>query len=65
MRATRRRRREGLRCITLDLRDSVTDRLIRLSYLRSDEREDKNELLLALYRFLDHSALGGAHRGFR
>jgi hypothetical protein len=62
MRATRRRRREGLRCILLDLRDDEIDRLIALGHLRQADREDKNEVLLALYRFLDHSALGGGHR---
>jgi hypothetical protein len=62
MRASRRRRREGLRCITLDLRDSEIDRLIELGHLRQADREDKNQMLLGLYRFLDKSDLGGAHR---
>jgi hypothetical protein len=62
MRETRRRRQEGLRCMTLDLRDAEIDRLIALGHLRQADREDKNEVLLALYRFLDESTLGGAHR---
>lgn len=45
MRASRRRRQEGLRCITLDLRDAEIDQLIQLGHLRPDEREDNNELL--------------------
>jgi hypothetical protein len=62
MRASRRRRREGLRCILLDLRDAEIDRLIAFGHLRQADREDKNEVLLALYRFLDESTLGGGHR---
>jgi hypothetical protein len=62
MRETRRRRREGLRCITLDLRDVEIDRLVELGHLRQADREDKNQVLLALYRFLDGSALGDVHR---
>src|SRR3954471_19926278 len=62
MRESRRRRREGLRCITLDLRATEIDRLIELGHLHQDERNDKNAVLLALYLFLDASALGGAHR---
>ena len=61
MRASRRRRREGLRCVTLDLRQSEIDRLIDLGHLRRDERDDKNQVLLALYRFLDQGALGDPH----
>ena len=61
MRASRQRRRAGLRCITLDLREAEIDRLIELDYLREAARGDKNQVLLALYRFLDNSALGGAH----
>jgi hypothetical protein len=48
--------------MTLDLCDAEIDRLIELGHLRQADREDKNEVLLALYRFLDESTLGGAHR---
>src|SRR3954468_3852488 len=77
MRAHRQRRREGLRCVTLDLRDDEIERLIGLGHLRQDDRKDKkpgllgqdagkdkNAVLLALSQFLDGSALGGAHREF-
>jgi hypothetical protein len=50
MRAYRQRRRDGMRCVTLDLRDSEIDRLIELGHLRRDDRADQNRLLLALYR---------------
>ena len=61
MRASRRRRREGLRCVTLDLRKDEVDRLIQLGHLRQADREDRNQVLLALYCFLDQSPLGDAH----
>jgi len=51
MRASRQRRRAGLRCITLDLREAEIDRLIELGYLGDANRDDKNQVLLALYRF--------------
>ena len=60
MRASRQRQREGLRCVTLELREVEIDRLIDLGHLRQDDREDRNQVLLALYRFLDYSALGDA-----
>ena len=60
MRASRQRRREGLRCITLELRETEIDRLIELGHLRRGDQEDRNQVLLALYRFLDYSALGDA-----
>ena len=62
MRASRQRRREGLRCVTLELREAEIDRLIDLGHLRQDEREDRKQVLLALYLFLDYSALGDPHR---
>jgi hypothetical protein len=61
MRETRRRRREGMRCVMLDLREAEIDRLIQLGYLSTEDRGDRNQVLLALYRFLDNSPLGGEH----
>ena len=61
MRAHRQRRQEGLRCVTLDLRDAEISRLIELGHLRQADRDDKNQVLLGLYRFLDHSPLGDPH----
>ena len=61
MRASRQRRRAGLRCITVDLRKSEIDHLIELGYLRDTDRNDNNQVLAALYRFLDRSALGDRH----
>ena len=48
----------GSRRVTLDLPEAFVDRLIDLGHLRRADREDRNQVLLALYRFLDLSALG-------
>ena len=54
--------RRGSRRVTLDLPEAFVDRLIDLGHLRQDEREDRKQVLLALYLFLDYSALGDPHR---
>jgi hypothetical protein len=61
MRASRQRRREGLRCITLDVRVTEIGRLIELGHLRQDDCQNKDQVQLALYRFLDQTALGDVH----
>jgi hypothetical protein len=48
--------------VTLDLPEAFVDRLIELGHLEGAGRHDRHQLLLALYRFLDFSALGDAHR---
>lgn len=62
MRITRERRREGMRCFTLEIRNAEIDRLVDLGYLRAADRDDRNQVVQGFYRFFD-SALGGAHRG--
>src|SRR3984893_2801048 len=47
--------------VTLDMPEALVDRLIRLGHLEEADRQDRNQVLLALYRFLDFSALGDAH----
>ena len=62
MRASRQRRRQGLQCFVVDLHQREINRLIELGYLQEADRDDTNQVLLALYRFLDNRARGGAHR---
>jgi hypothetical protein len=62
MRYSRQRRRDGLRCLLVELRDAEINRLIALGYLEANDREDRTEVLLAVYRFLEDSALGDAQR---
>jgi hypothetical protein len=52
----------GSRRVTLDLPEAFVDRLIDLGHLEEAGRQDPNQVLLALYRFLDYSALGDPHR---
>jgi hypothetical protein len=49
------------RSVTVDLPGAFVDRLIVLGHLRQDDREDRDQVLLALRRLLDQSALGGVY----
>ena len=53
MRAHRNRRRKGLRCIRIELRETEVDVLIRKGLLRPDARNDLNAVVHALYEHLD------------
>ena len=53
MRAHRDRRRKGLRCIRIELRETEVDVLIRKGLLRPDARNDLNAVVKALYDHLD------------
>ena len=57
MRRHRQRRRDGLRCLIIELRETEIDALIRKGLLGAENRHDYNSIQLALYAFLDH-ALG-------
>lgn len=61
MRVSRQRRRGGVRCFTIEVLDAEIDRLVALGYLRPGDRIDRNEVVQALYRFLDASPIGCAH----
>jgi hypothetical protein len=53
MRAHRKRRKAGLRCLTIELRETEVTELIRRKLLEGDARHDKNAVRMALYRHLD------------
>jgi hypothetical protein len=53
MRRYRERRRDGLRCVTLDIRDGEIDALARRGFLKSDARNDLRSIEMALYEFLE------------
>jgi hypothetical protein len=55
MRRHRRRRHDGLRCLTIELRETEIDELIRKGLLKSDARNDRNAVLKAIYEFLDQN----------
>jgi hypothetical protein len=53
MRRHRQRRRDGMRCLQLEIRDTEIDELIRRKLLKVEMRNDKQSLLDALYEFLE------------
>jgi hypothetical protein len=54
-RAHRQRRREGLRCVTIEIRDSEIDALVRKQLLKPVMRNDTTAIIDALYAFLDRT----------
>ena len=55
MRRYRERRRDGLRCLTIELRETEINALIRKELLKSEMRNDPNAIVDALYVFLDRT----------
>ena len=55
MRLHRQRRREGLRCLLVELRETEIDTLVRRGLLKPETRNDTNALKIALYEHLDRS----------
>jgi hypothetical protein len=53
MRRHRERRRDGLRCTTIELRDSEVTALVRKGLLDADARDDHRAVKSAFYGFLD------------
>jgi hypothetical protein len=53
MRRHRQRRRDGMRCLQLEIRETEIDELIRKKLLKEDTRNDKQAILYALYEFLE------------
>ena len=55
MRLHRERRRGGLRCVTVELRETEVDVLIRKGLLKADARNDMHAVREALYAHLDQT----------
>jgi hypothetical protein len=55
MRAHRQRRRDGLRCIVVQLRETEIDELIRKGLLRADARNDVYAIREALHMHFDRT----------
>lgn len=53
MRRCRERRRDGLRCMTIELRETEIDALIHRGLLKAETRNDRRATKAALYEFLD------------
>jgi hypothetical protein len=55
MRLHRERRRDGLRCMTIELRETEVAALIRKGLLTDEARNEIRAIRNALYRFLDRT----------
>jgi hypothetical protein len=55
MRRHRERRRDGLRCLTIELRETEIIALIRKRLLKDDGRDDVRAVKTAFYGFLDRT----------
>jgi hypothetical protein len=55
MRAHRQRRRDGLRCLTIEVRETEIDALIRKGTLKADARNDPDAIRDALYAHLERT----------
>jgi hypothetical protein len=53
MRLHRERRRNGMRCLTIELRETEIEALIREGLLKLETRNDASAVREALYTFLD------------
>jgi hypothetical protein len=49
----RKRRRDSLRCLRIEIHETEIDALIKLDLLRNDAQQDRNAILSALYAFFD------------
>jgi hypothetical protein len=55
MRRHRERRRDGLRCLIIELRETEIDALARNGFLKTDARNDLRSIEIALYEFLERA----------
>jgi hypothetical protein len=55
MRRHRQRRRDGLRCLIIELRETEIDVLIRKRLLKPETRNDTSAIIDALYAHLNHT----------
>ena len=55
MRRHRQRRRDGFRCLIIELRETEIDALIHKGLLKSETRNDLNAIIEALYAHLDNT----------
>jgi hypothetical protein len=55
MRLHRERRRQGLRCLMIELRETEVSELIERGFLRSEDQNEPEALRKALYRSLDRA----------
>jgi len=59
MRRYRKRRRAGLRCVNVQIREKEIDTLVGMGMLSEVERTDRRALTRALHRFFDRTLRSG------
>jgi hypothetical protein len=59
MRLHRLRKSKGLRCLTLELRDSEVDAMVRRGLIGDAQRNDFGAIRRAIYNMLEHNLLAG------
>ena len=60
MRRHRERRRDGMRCLWIELRDTEIDVLVQRGLLKEETRHDQNAIADALYDHLERTLDPGA-----
>jgi len=55
MRRHRQRRRNGLRCLMIEFRETEIDGLVRRGFLLADRRDHLDAIIDALYEFLNRA----------
>ena len=55
MRRHRERRRDGMRCVTVELRETEIDVLVRKGLLNQGRRDDRSAIVQALHVYLDRT----------
>jgi hypothetical protein len=55
MRRSRERRRDGLRCLRIEIRATDFDALVHRGFLKSDACNERNAIVEGLYRFLEQT----------
>jgi len=58
MRRHRERRREGLRCLTIEIHEEEIDVLVQKGLLKEETRNDPNAIVKALYVHFDRTFWG-------
>jgi hypothetical protein len=53
MRLHRERKKKGMRCLTIELRETEIEALIRKGFLTADTRNDTSEIIDAIYAYFD------------
>ena len=54
MRLHRERKKNGMRCLMIGIRETEIDALIRKGFLKPDARNDTQAIIDALYSYFDH-----------